>query len=133
MQNGVYSIGEAAKLAGITVKMIRRYEADGLLAKAPRRHNGYRTYQEKDLHVLRFIRQARALGFPIKHIQTLLDLWQDQHRPSSQVKALAQLQIATLQSKMDELQAMQTALHQLVECCSGNERPDCPILDSLAK
>lgn len=125
------NIGEAAAASGVSAKMIRHYESVALLPPASRTESGYRQYTAKDLHVLRFIRRARDLGFSIDEIRDLLSLWQDRGRSSRQVKALAQVHLQDLQARMDEIQAMKTALEQLVHCCHGDERPDCPILESL--
>ena len=129
------NIGQAARASGITAKMIRHYESVGLLPPAMRSDTGYRQYGEREVHVLRFIRRARDLGFSIKDISGLLSLWHDRQRPSRQVKALAQAhmqQLQQLQRKIDELQSMRQTLEKLVQCCQGDERPDCPILQDLA-
>ena len=126
------NIGQAAKASGITAKMIRHYESVGLLPPAMRSDTGYRQYGEREVHVLRFIRRARDLGFSIKDISGLLSLWHDRQRPSRQVKALAQAHMQQLQRKIDELQSMRQTLEKLVQCCQGDERPECPILQDLA-
>ncbi len=126
------NIGQAARASGITAKMIRHYESVGLLPPAMRSDKGYRQYGEREVHVLRFIRRARDLGFSIKDISGLLSLWHDRQRPSRQVKALAQAHMQQLQRKIDELQSMRQTLEKLVQCCQGDERPDCPILQDLA-
>ena len=126
------NIGQAAKASGITAKMIRHYESVGLLPPATRSDTGYRQYGEREVHVLRFIRRARDLGFSIKDISGLLSLWHDRQRPSRQVKALAQAHMQQWQRKIDELQSMRQTLEKLVQCCQGDERPDCPILQDLA-
>jgi len=126
------NIGEAARHSGVSAKMIRHYEGIGLIAKAARTYSGYRTYAASDVHTLRFIRQARNLGFSIKQIEQLLGLWRNQRRPSSKVKALAQEHIAELDARIAEMQAMKRTLLALAEHCHGDERPECPILDGLA-
>jgi len=126
------NIGEAAKASGVSAKMIRHYESVGLFPEAARTEAGYRQYTEKEIHTLRFIRQSRDLGFSIEQIRELLGLWQNRKRPSRQVKALAQAHIQELEAKLAELQAMKSTLEHLVHCCHGDERPDCPIIDTLA-
>jgi Cu(I)-responsive transcriptional regulator len=126
------NIGEAAKHSGVSAKMIRHYEGIGLIPKASRTYSGYRTYSGKDVHTLRFIRQARNLGFSIKQIEELLGLWRNQRRPSSKVKGLALAHIAELDARIAELEAMKRTLAALAEHCHGDDRPDCPILDGLA-
>lgn len=126
------NIGETARHSGVSAKMIRHYEGIGLIPKAARTYSGYRTYSANDVHTLRFVRQARNLGFSIKQIEQLLGLWRNQRRPSSKVKALAQEHIAELDARIVELQAMKRTLQELAVHCHGDERPECPILDGLA-
>ncbi|WP_189690557.1 Cu(I)-responsive transcriptional regulator [Pseudorhodoferax aquiterrae] len=126
------NIGEAAKATGVSAKMIRHYESVGLFPEATRSEAGYRLYGDKEIGTLRFIRQSRDLGFSIEQIRELLGLWWDRKRPSRQVKALAQAHLAELDAKLAELQAMKSTLQHLVHCCHGDDRPDCPIIDSLA-
>ncbi len=127
------NIGQAAKGSGVSVKMIRHYELVGLMPEANRTDSGYRQYSDSEVHTLRFIRQARDLGFSIQQIGELLGLWQNRRRPSRQVKALAEAHIQELDQKVRELLAMKAALEHLVDCCHGDDRPECPILDALAQ
>ena len=126
------NIGQAARASGVSAKMIRHYEAVGLVPAASRTEAGYRQYGAADVHTLRFIRHARDLGFSIPEIGELLGLWHDRQRPSRQVKALAQAHIEDLERKAQELLAMKATLEHLVHCCHGDDRPDCPILETLA-
>ncbi len=125
-------IGVAAQRASISARMVRHYEALGLLPAVARTGSGYRQYTEVDVHALRFIRRARDLGFSMAEIATLLGLWQDKARASSQVKSIAQAHIDDLNQRIADMQAMQRSLQSLVQCCHGDDRPDCPILDNLA-
>lgn len=126
------NIGEAAKATGVSAKMIRHYEQVGLLAAPRRTESGYRQYTGTEVHTLRFIRHARDLGFSIPEIGALVGLWQNRRRPSRQVKALAQAHIQDLEQKAQELLAMKATLEHLVQCCHGDDRPECPILENLA-
>lgn len=126
------NIGQASKASGVSQRMIRHYEAIGLTPKAARRDSGYRDYDERDVHTLRFIARARDLGFPIEEIGKLLTLWQDRGRSSAEVKALAVARIEELERKERELKEMRRTLEHLARNCHGDERPDCPIIDSLA-
>lgn len=128
----VMSIGEAAVASGVTAKMIRHYEDMRLIPEASRTLAGYRMYSDKDVHILRFVRRARSLGFSIKQIADLLGLWRDQSRSSAKVKALALQHIAELERKIAEMQTMKTELERLARCWHGDHRPECPILDELA-
>ena len=126
------NIGQAAEASGVTAKMIRHYELVGLLPAARRTEAGYRQYGDNQVHTLRFIRQARDLGFSIAEITELVSLWQNRRRSSRVVKALAEAHIQALKAKAQELLAMKATLEHLVHCCHGDERPDCPIIDTLA-
>ena len=126
------AIGEAARRAGVSARMVRHYESLGLLPPVSRTDSGYRQYTEAEVHALRFIRRARDLGFAMHEITELLGLWQDKQRASSQVKRIAQTHIDDLATRIAAMQAMQRSLQSLVQCCHGDQRPDCPILDDLA-
>ena len=125
------NIGEASKASGVSAKMIRYYEQIGLIPPARRRSSGYRAYAETDIHRLHFIRRARDLGFSVPEITNLLDLWNDNDRHSADVKRLAQTHIAELHQKISALRQMADTLQTLIDCCAGDDRPDCPILDGL--
>ena len=124
-------IGEAAKATGVSAKMIRHYEAIGLIPAADRRDSNYRDYSHHDLHRLGFIRRARDLGFSIEEIRDLLKLWGDKSRSSRDVKTLALSHIAELKAKITLLDEMRATLTHLAEACDGDHRPDCPIIESL--
>lgn len=126
------NIGEAAKASGVNAKLIRHYESIGLIPKARRSVSGYRVYAEADVHILAFVRRARSLGFSMKEIKKLVDLWRNKRRASAEVKKMALNHVHALETKIAELQSMASTLRHLAEHCHGDERPDCPILDDLA-
>lgn len=111
--------------------MIRYYESIDLIRRSQRTDAGYRTYNENDLHMLRFIKRARKLGFSLDQIRKLLSLWQDSKRASADVKAIAQSHIAELDKRIVELTEMRDTLRHLAKACAGNRRPECPILHGL--
>ncbi|MBN9146150.1 MULTISPECIES: MerR family DNA-binding protein [unclassified Novosphingobium] len=125
------NIGAASDASGVSQRMIRHYEKIGLIPSAARRDSGYRDYSDADVHRLRFIANARDLGFPIEEIRKLLDLWSDRARASAEVKALAESRAADLGRKADALNAMRAALMDLARSRHGNNRPECPILTHL--
>lgn len=130
---GLHNIGEAAALSGISAKMIRHYESIGLIPPASRTFANYRLYSDADLHRLRFIKRSRTLGFSMKQIEQLLGLWSDPGRSSAEVKRLALAHAAELAARIREMQAMQRSLDTLARHCHGDQRPECPILDDLAR
>jgi MerR family copper efflux transcriptional regulator len=127
------NIGRAAERSGISAKMIRYYESVGLLKSARRTANGYREYGDEDVAVLGFVQRARMLGFPVKDIAELLALWQSDTRASAEVKTIASHHIEQIDRRVAELQSIRRTLSDLVSCCRGDERPDCPILEDLAR
>jgi MerR family copper efflux transcriptional regulator len=126
------NIGQAARHSGLSAKMIRYYEAIGLLRPAKRSDSGYRLYQQEDLHSLAFIKRSRDLGFSLDEVARLLTLWQDRQRASADVKALAMQHIDALNQRIEELMSLRDTLGELVADCQGDDRPDCPILKDLA-
>lgn len=126
------NIGQAAERSKLPPKTIRYYEEIGLVQPV-RAGNGYRDYSGDDVHRLAFIGQARGLGFNIDECRQLLSLYDDKSRASADVKALATDKIAEIDRRMEEMRSLRKALTTLVEQCSGDHRPDCPILDGLAK
>jgi MerR family transcriptional regulator, copper efflux regulator len=133
LERGLMDIGRASRESAVSVKMIRHYEAIGLLPKVARTFSNYRIYSPNDVHVLRFIRRARALGFSMDDIRELLGLWQNRSRSSASVKKVAAKHIDELKAKIEELKSMVDTLEHLAKHCHGDHRPDCPILDDLSK
>jgi len=125
-------IGEAAAASGVSQRMIRHYETIGLIPAPARRDSNYRDYAPADVHRLRFIANARDLGFDIAEIGELLALWNDGARASAEVKKLALARAETLHAKARKLEAMRKTLLDLAGRCAGGDRPDCPIIDELA-
>lgn len=128
-----YTIGAAAAASGVSAKMIRYYEQEGLIPPAARTASNYRTYSHADVHTLQFVRRARRLGFSMPQLRVLLALWQDRGRTSASVKKLALAHVAELDGRIAELAAMRDALSDLAQACAGDERPDCPILRDLGR
>ena len=126
------NIGEAARASGVSAKTIRYYESIGLIPRASRSESGYRSFVQMDIDTLRFVQRARSLGFSVKDVSRLLDLWRDRSRVSSAVKTLAIEQLVEIERKIDELRSMRDTLEHLAEQCHGDQRPDCPILDGIA-
>lgn len=127
------NIGEVSKVTGVSQRMIRHYEGIGLMPPPDRRNNGYRDYPPRSVERLRFIANARDLGFSLEEISALLGLWDDRTRASSEVKAIALGHAEDLARKAAALEAMRRTLLELAQGCSGDARPECPILAGLAE
>lgn len=131
--SGPVNIGEAARRSGVSAKMIRHYEGLRLLPRVARTDSGYRQYGESDVHTLRFIKRARDLGFSMEEIGQLVGLWQNRRRASANVRKVAEKHAQDLAHRIAAMQEMQRTLQHLIHCCHGDERPECPILDELAR
>ena len=127
------NIGELAKSSGVSAKLIRHYEDIGLISKAARSTSGYRQYSENDVHILKFVKRGRLLGFSMKEIKQLLSLWKNKTRSSKDVKSMAVQHLRTLENKILELQEMADTLRFLARNCHGDNRPDCPIIENLER
>lgn len=126
------NIGDASKRTGLPAKTIRYYE-DIKLVTPGRAENGYRDYADDDLHRLAFVQRSRSLGFSIEECRLLLSLYEDKHRASADVKKLATEKMAEIDQKIRELKSLRATLKSLAETCHGDSRPDCPILEEIAR
>ena len=124
--------GQASDTTGLPAKTIRYY-ADIDLIRPARAANGYRDYDSKDVHRLAFIQRSRSLGFTIEECRSLLSLYEDKDRASSDVKAMAQEKIREIDRKLKELKSLRNTLKSLADHCHGDHRPECPIIDEIAK
>jgi Cu(I)-responsive transcriptional regulator len=127
------NIGDAARLSGVSAKMVRHYESLGLLRPVARTDSGYRQYTEAEVHTLRFIKRSRDLGFSMEEIGELVSLWQNRRRASANVRKVAQKHADDLAQRIAAMQEMQKTLQHLIHCCHGDARPECPILEDLAR
>jgi Cu(I)-responsive transcriptional regulator len=127
------NIGQAADASGVSAKMIRHYESIGVIPRPPRSEAGYRRYAHADVERLKLLRHARAVGFGTPEIKRLISLWEDKRRPAREVKRLAQVHLDEIQARVEELRVIAGALSHLVSHCHGDDRPECPILDALAR
>lgn len=125
------NIKEVAARAGLPPKTIRYYEDIGLI-RPKRAANGYRSFADADAAKLTFLAHARGLGFTIEDCRALLALYEDKSRASAEVKKLAENHLDRIAAKIAELRAMQATLSHLVHACTGDNRPDCPILQGIA-
>lgn len=132
-RGGPINIGAAARASGVSAKMVRHYESLGLLGGIARTDSGYRQYTQADVHTLRFIKRSRDLGFSMAEIAELVGLWHDRARASADVKRIAQTHMDDLEQRIQAMQAMRQTLQNLLQHCHGDQRPECPILDELAR
>lgn len=126
------NIGDVVERSGLPAKTIRYYEDIGFI-KPKRSLNGYRQFDEKELHKLAFIGRARSLGFTIEDCRSLLALYEDKERASADVKEIAKQNLKEIDDKIADLKAMHDTLSHLIDECAGDHRPDCPILKNLGQ
>ena len=125
------NIGDVARQSGLPAKTIRYYE-DISLVQPKRETNGYRVFDNADVHKLTFLARARAVGFTIGDCRTLLALYEDKSRASAEVKKVTGKHLNEIEAKIADLQAMHATLTRLSEECAGDHRPDCQILEELS-
>ncbi len=126
------NISQAAKQSGLSAKTIRYYEEIGLIAPAARGDNGYRQYNHKAVEELRFLARAREVGFDLEESRQLLELQRDSSRQSRHARQLVLEKSRQLQTRIEQLLAMQQVLQAMARRCRGDEGPECAILENLA-
>lgn len=127
------NIGKAAKLSGLTVKTVRYYANINLVKPYQDRDTAYRDYSDEDIAKLQFIAKARQFNFNIEDCRVLMSLYEDKNRSSKEVKELTLEKISEIDKKLSELKNLRDQLSYLAKNCHGDNKPDCPILDALAK
>lgn len=125
------AIGAVAKRTGLKVPTIRFYEQEGLLPAPERTESGRRLYAEGDVRRLSFIRHARALGFELEDIRSLLDLSDDPDRPCDEADRIARAHLAAVETRIAQLKALQRELTRIVKSCAGGVASDCRVIDAL--
>lgn len=123
-------IGDAARASGVTIETIRYYEREGVIPPPARGASGRREFSAADVQRLRFVRRCRDLGFPLPDVRALLALSEASDRPCGDVRRIGLAQRAAVRAKLADLEAMETALTDLIaECDAGDAR--CPALAKL--
>jgi Cu(I)-responsive transcriptional regulator len=126
------TIGQLAKATATQVETIRYYEKIGLLAAPPRTAGNYRSYGQRELARLSFIRRARDLGFPLDQVRALLALSDDRCQDCATVDTIATEHLREVDRKIADLTALRRELSALVASCKGGAIAECRILEALA-
>ena len=131
------TVSRAARRAGLTPKAVRLYEKKGLLDPAPRTDTGYRLYQDEDVEVLRFVRQARALGLNLAEIGEIIDLQRHGAQPCGRVLGLVQTRLKEVDRALRDLRALRRTLQRAREAATdsqarGDDAVVCRIIESAA-
>lgn len=129
--SGRFAIGATSRRVGCNVETIRYYERVGLLPAPGRTAGGYRLYGTEHLKRLTFIRRARALGFSIDEVRTLLALADVRERSCARVRVVAADHLEDVRAKIADLRAMERVLKETVARCASGKGPDCPLIEAL--
>lgn len=129
----MHAIGEAAKRTGVKVPTIRFYEQEGLLPAPPRTGSGRRLYSDDDVRRLAFIRHARALGFDLDDIRSLLDLSDHPDRSCDDADRIARKHLTEVEARLAQLKALKAELSRIVVSCAGGRAAQCRVIESLAE
>ena len=121
------NIGKASKLSDLTVKATRYYANIDLVKPKQDSQTGYRNYTEKDVLKLKFIGKARSFNFSIDECRELLSLYENENRPSKEVKKITLEKISEIDKKLNDLKALRNELSYLANNCHGDDKPNCPI------
>jgi MerR family mercuric resistance operon transcriptional regulator len=122
---------DGSKDTGTNIETIRYYERVGLLPTPARSEGGYRLYRTDDLKRLNFVRRARALGFSIGEVRTLLRLADERKRPCAEVRVVAEAHLKDVRAKIADLRSMERVLKATAARCAGGRRGDCPVIEAL--
>jgi len=125
-------ISEIAKKLKITTRTIRHYEETGII-NSKRLKNNYRYFDTENIDKLKFLIRSRKLGFSLKECKELIKLFENKTRESKNVRNIAKNKIKVLSEQIKELEDLKKSLQWLVLKCPGDEKPDCPIINELAK
>jgi MerR family mercuric resistance operon transcriptional regulator len=128
---GQIAIGALSKRTGTNIETIRYYERVGLLPTPARSSGGYRLYGPDNLKRLNFIRRARALGFSIEEVRTLLRLADERKGPCNEVRLVADAHLKDVRAKIADLRRMERALKATVARCASGQRTHCPVIEAL--
>lgn len=124
--------GELAQATDCNLETIRYYEKTGMMPDPPRTASGYRIYDGGHISRLRFILRARELGFAIEEIKGMLGLMDHGTQTCAEVKALTEGHLADVRAKIADLRRIERVLATTAAQCSGEDVPECPILEALA-
>ena len=127
------NIGKASKLSDLTVKTVRYYANIDLVKPKQSSLTGYREYSEEDVLKLKFVGKARKFNFSINECRELLSLYENQNRPSKEVKKIKLEKVYEIDKKLNELKNLRDELNYLANNCNGDDRPNCPILEAFSK
>jgi MerR family mercuric resistance operon transcriptional regulator len=131
MQTHQLTRGSLAKRIGVDAETIRYYEKAGVMPDPPRTSGGHRLYDESLVRRLFFIRRCRELGFTLNEVRELLKLVDENQYSCADVLQNARAQITRIKGKIRDLRKMEKTLRKISSECSGENVPECPIIDSL--
>ena len=126
------TIGAVSKRTGIKIPTIRFYEAEGLIDAPPRTVSGRRLYADNEVRRLSFIRHARALGFELSDIRSLLDLSDHPELPCGEADRIARRHLEDVDARIAQLRALKRELARIATLCGGGAAAECRVIETLA-
>ncbi len=127
----VLTIGKVAQQTQCNIETIRYYERESLLPAPQRTSGGHRLYNEAAIKRLVFIRRSRELGFSMAEIRQLLSVVDGDVISCDTVKGIAEIHLHDIKTRIADLSKMQRILGELSQQCSGENVPECPIIEVL--
>jgi MerR family mercuric resistance operon transcriptional regulator len=124
---------ELAKLTGCNLETIRYYENIGVMSEPPRSAKNYRSYDEAHVTRLNFVMRARDLGFKLEEIRDLLALVDGGIQTCGEVQAVATRHLKNIRTKITDMRRIERVLSDTVSQCTGNDVPECAVIDALIK
>lgn len=126
-----HGIGSLSKETGVKIETIRYYEREGLIPSPPRTSGGHRSYDERHLKRLTFIRRSRELGFTLEEIRGLLVLVDGGSYTCNEIKDITLNHADMVRSKIADLRRLERTLVRIASQCRGGTTPECPIIEGL--
>ena len=127
----VRTIGKLAKELNVSVETIRYYEKRNLIKQPRKPENGYRHYPDTTVKQLRFILQAKKLGFTLQEISVIS---QTSTLPCNELEQFAKAKSENIQHKIEGLREIQSQLERIINDCKNNsQKENCPLLITLTE
>ena len=127
-------IGQLAKETGEKSQTIRYYENFGLIPRTNRDQSGYRNYDDSAVNRLKFIQRAKAVGFTLNEIKTLINLADGKISKCREVRPFVEEKLKRVKIQLLDLKKIERGLTELVSICRSSTALDtCPVLERLVK
>ena len=135
----MYTVTELANRCDTTPHAVRYYTRKGLLRPQRNPDNGYRLYRLSEISWLRFVRQAKSLGYTLNEIKEIMHDVDDNNSPCPRVREVLLKRIDENREHLDELIALQSRMEHALK--QWEKMPDgvpdghsvCHLIETVAK